>query len=71
MDDVKKISVPAAFVKLMKGKILKEKFTFFERCEHVEITPEKPMIVQVDGELYEDLPFVVDIVKDKLRMFRG
>lgn len=71
VDDVKKISVPAAFIKLMKGKILKEKFTFFERCEHVEIKPEKPMIVQVDGELYEDLPFVVDIVKDKLRMFRG
>ena len=71
VDDVKKISVPAAFVKLMKGKILQEKFTFFERCEHVEITPEKPMLVQVDGELYEDLPFVADIVKDKLRMYRG
>ena len=55
----------------MQVKILKEKFTFFERCEHVEIKPEKPMIVQVDGEWYEDLPFVVDIVKDKLRMFRG
>lgn len=33
VDDVKKLKVPPAFVKLMKGKILREKFTFFERCE--------------------------------------
>lgn len=71
VDDVKKLAVPPAFIKLMKGKILKEKFTFFERCEHIEIEPEKPLTLQVDGELYDNLPFIVDIVKDKLRMFRA
>lgn len=71
VDDVKKLAVPPAFVKLMKGKILKEKFTFFERCEHIEILPEKPLTLQVDGELYENLPFTVDIVKDRLRMYRA
>ena len=42
-----------------------------ERCERAEIVPEKPLTVQVDGELYDDLPFTVEIVKDTLRMYRG
>ena len=71
VDDVKKLRIPPAFIKLMKGKILEQNFTAFERCEHVEILPEKPLMLQVDGELYENLPFVVDIVKDTLRMFRA
>lgn len=71
VDDVKKRKVPFAFVKLMKGKILQEKFTFSERCEHIEIVPDRPLTVQVDGELYDGLPFTVDIVKDKLRMYRA
>lgn len=70
VDDVKKLRIPAAFVKLMKGRILEESFTRFEQSEHVEIYPEKELVVQVDGELYEGLPFIVDIVKNKLRMFR-
>lgn len=71
VDDVKKASIPAAFVKLMKGRILEEPFTFFERCKHVEIVPDAPMTVQVDGELYDGLPFIADIVENKLRMWRG
>ena len=71
VDDVKKLKVPPAFVKLMKGKILREKFTFFERCEHIEIEPDPPQTIQVDGEFYDGLPFVVDVVKDKLRMYRA
>src|SRR5699024_12210188 len=48
VDDVKKLKVPPAFVKLMKGKILREKFTFFERCEHIEIEPDPPQTIQID-----------------------
>ena len=33
--------------------------------------PVKPLTLQVDGELYDDLPFVVDIVKDKLKFYRN
>ncbi|HIY77904.1 MAG TPA: diacylglycerol kinase family lipid kinase [Candidatus Borkfalkia excrementavium] len=71
VDDVKKSRVPAAFVKLMKGKILEEKFTRFVRTDRVEVFPEKKLTVQVDGELYDDLPFRVQIVKGKLMMYRG
>ena len=55
----------------MKGKILQESFTDFARCERVEVFPEKKLTVQVDGELYDDLPFKVEVVKGKLKMYRG
>lgn len=69
--DVKKSHIPAAFVKLMQGKILKENFTRFVRSEKVEVFPEKKLTVQVDGELYDDLTFKVKVVKGKLMMYRG
>ncbi len=69
-NDVKKSHIPAAFVKLMKGRILQEDFTDFVRCEKVEVFPEQKLTVQVDGELYDDLPFRVEVVKGKLKMYR-
>lgn len=71
VDNVKKSRIIPAFIKLMQGRILEEKFSRFERCSHIEIFSDKPLTVQVDGELYEGLPFVVDVVKDTLRMYRG
>ena len=71
VDNVKKSRILPAFIQLMKGRILEEKFSRFERCEHVEIFSDRPLTVQVDGELYDGLPFVVDVVKDTLRMYRG
>ena len=71
VDNVKKSRILPAFIKLMQGRILEEKFSRFERCDHIEIFSERPMTVQVDGELYDDLPFVADVVRDTLRMYRG
>lgn len=71
VDNVKKSRILPAFIKLMQGRILEEKFSRFERCDHIEIFSERPLIVQVDGELYDDLPFVADVVRDTLRMYRG
>ena len=70
-NDVKKTHIPAAFIKLMKGKILQESFTDFTRCERVEVYPEQRLTVQVDGELYDDIPFKVEVVRNKLKMYRG
>lgn len=70
VDNVKRSRIPGAFIKLMKGKILEQSFTRFERCERAEVYPENRYTMNVDGELYEDLPFKVEIVKNKLRMFR-
>ena len=71
VDNVKKSRILPAFIKLMQGRILEEKFSRFERCDHIEIFSERPLTVQVDGELYDDLPFVADVVRDTLRMYRG
>ncbi len=71
VDNVKKSRILPAFIKLMQGRILEEKFSRFERCDHIEIFSERPLTVQVDGELYDDLPFVADVVRDTMRMYRG
>lgn len=71
VDNVKKSRILPAFIKLMQGRILEEKFSRFERCDHIEIFSERLLTVQVDGELYDDLPFVADVVRDTLRMYRG
>ena len=67
---MKKSKIPSAFVKLMKGKILQEPFTEFSRQTHVEVCFDKKTTVNVDGELYEDLPFDVKIVNNELKMYR-
>ena len=67
---LKKSRIPGAFIKLMKGKILEQDFTEFENREHVKITFDKPVTIQIDGELYDDLDFDVSIVKNGVMLFR-
>ena len=67
---LKKSRIPGAFVKLMKGKILEQDFTSFERRENVKITFDKPVTIQIDGELYDDIDFDVSIVKNGINIFR-
>lgn len=69
--NINKIKLIFAFLKLKAGKILSFKETTHFNTTSVEITPESEhYTVNVDGELYEDIPFKVDIVSDKLRVFR-
>lgn len=68
--EIKKIAIPLAFIKLLMGKIMKFKQTVYSPCKKVEITTEHPYTVNVDGELYPDIPFAVEIVSDKLKMYR-
>ena len=67
---LKKIRIPGAFLKLMKGKILELDFTSFERRERVAIDFDKPVTIQIDGELYDGLKFDVSIIKGGIRIFR-
>ena len=67
---IKKITIPSAFLALMRGKILKKKYVTCSRTEVVEITPDIPRTVQVDGELYDDLPFRVQLIKGGLNFYR-
>ena len=67
---LKKIKIPYAFVKLMKGKILEQDFTFKEMTEKVKITFDEPVTIQIDGELYDGLDFDHSIIKGGLKLFR-
>ena len=67
---MRKIKIIRAFIKLKKGKILSLKQTEHFPCEHVQIQTNSPCTVNVDGELYENIPFEVKIIKNTLKMYR-
>ncbi len=67
---LKKGKIPGAFIKLMKGKILEQDFTSFERVERIRLEFDKPVTVQVDGELFDDIDFDLSIVKGGVKIFR-
>ncbi len=67
---IKKIKIIGAFLKLKKGKILSLPQAEHYLCDQVKIQTELPCTVNVDGELYNDIPFEVEIVKNTLKMYR-
>ena len=52
-----------AFLKLLKGKILEYPATTHFTCERLRFIPETPCTVQLDGELYRELDFDVELKK--------
>lgn len=67
---MKKSKILNALIKLMKGKILEQDFTEFSLEKQVEVCFDKPTVVNVDGELYPDLPFYVQIKEKGLKLYR-
>ena len=59
-----------AFIKLKKGKILTMPEAEHKTAEVIKITPKTDYVVNVDGELYENIPFEVEIVKNALKVYR-
>lgn len=70
VENVTKSMIPGALVKLMQGKILEQRYTTHERAKRLTIQFEKSATVQIDGELYDGLPFDVRVVENQLRMYR-
>ena len=70
VNKIAKCKILGALIKLLKGKIMSLPQTEHTKCDKIKITPKAPYIVNVDGELYPDIPFEVEIVKNKLKMFR-
>ena len=70
VDDISRGKIPFAFMKLMKRKILELPTATHLRVDHLKITSDAPMPVQIDGEIYEDLPFDLRVVSGALRVFR-
>lgn len=70
VDDVPRASIPGAFLKLMKRRIREVPTARFARRDALRIRSDAPMPIQIDGEIYEDLPFDVKLIHGVLRVYR-
>lgn len=70
VDEIKGLKLIVALIKLLRGKILTFKQTRHEKTTNVKIIPTGSYTVNVDGELYDNIPFEVKIVSDTLRVYR-
>lgn len=57
-------------IKLMKGKLLQQPFCHHTTQDHVKAEFDKPITIEIDGELYHDIKFDIHIEKGKLKLFR-
>ena len=64
-----KIKIIKAFLELMKGRILQYPRANHFVCEKLKFTPASPCTVQLDGELYKNLDFTVQ-VRGGLKFYR-
>ena len=70
MNKMNKIKLIGAFIKLKKGKVLSLPQAVHFTATDIKITPKGNYTVNVDGQLYDDIPFSVKIVTDTLKMYR-
>ena len=68
--EINKLGIIGAFIKLKKGKILTLKQAHHEKMQNIKILTDKPVTINVDGELYDGIPFEVSIISDKLKVYR-
>ena len=68
--EMPKLKIIKAFLKLKKGKIMELPETIHQNTKEVKIDAKKPYTVQVDGELYDNIPFEVKIVSNTLKVYR-
>lgn len=70
IDYISKLRTIGAFIKLVTGKIHKVREVTYVKCKKVRITPESGVApVQAEGEIYDDVPLVAQIVTDKLKFY--
>ena len=64
-----KLKIIKAFLTLMKGKIMEYPQKLHFLCEKLQILPQKPCTVHLDGELYKGLDLTVSVQKG-LKFYR-
>lgn len=69
VNKIKKSKILGALIKLLKGKVMTFKETEEKKITSIKIECDFPYTVNIDGELYENVPFEVEIVSDKLKVF--
>ena len=67
--EMPRLKIVKAFLKLKQKKLLTLKETVHKECEKIVVTAPFPYTVNVDGELYENIPFEVTIVSNTLKVY--
>jgi YegS/Rv2252/BmrU family lipid kinase len=67
---MKPLKIIGAFIKLKAGKIFSLKQTVHSKAERVKVDIPTPYTVNVDGELYDNIPFEINVVSNKLKIYR-
>jgi YegS/Rv2252/BmrU family lipid kinase len=70
LNEMKKRKIIGHLIMLMRGTILTSKYAEHILCERAEIIGEKPITVNIDGELFDE-PFTCAVVTGKLKIFRA
>lgn len=70
IDGIKKPAIPHAFIRLMGRRVLELKQTVYKRQSALAVRSDAPMPIQIDGEIYENLPFDVRLIHGALRFYR-
>ena len=70
VQDITRPMIPRKLIQLMQGRILGQKCTLHTLTKRLKIEFDQPTTIQIDGELYDDLPFDVRVVQGGLRMYR-
>lgn len=70
IDEIKGLKIPWALMKLKGGKIFDVKATHRITAEKFTIKSDSETVVQVDGELYENVPFEAEVIHNVLKMHR-
>ena len=70
VDYISKIKIPAAFIKLMRGKVDKVKKVTIVKTKAAEfVSEDAEFTIQAEGELYENLPINAHIVAGQLKFY--
>ncbi len=68
--EMNRLKIISAFIKLKKGKVLDIKGATHKKVKSISIKTTRPTFINVDGELYYDIPFNATVVSNKLKMYR-
>lgn len=70
VNQMNRLAMPIYLVRLLRGKILEQKFCKLTYPDQVKAIFDKPISVEIDGEIYENMKFDVHIEKGKLNLYR-
>ena len=72
VDSMNKLGIIKAFIQLKGGKILEHKKTHHTLAESIKVINSAPhYTVNVDGELYDDIPFEIKVISNTLKIYRN